>query len=232
MSSTRRWILVPGTLCTGAVFDPVLDRLGVARPARVTVDLASPDLDVCAQRIVDAAGPDDIICGFSLGAIVAAHMADRLSSQQHLVLFAVNPLSDDPEKRPGRMAMLDGVQAHGGSATLRANPPALEGAQQALVLDTIVAMAGVAQVHIGAHTQLALSRPGALEALSRASVPVLVIHGDRDVQTPPAMARMVEDAAPNGQAVILPGLGHYALLEDPDAAADAVRTGLSLREPG
>ena len=71
--SNRPWLLVPGTLCTGAVFDGFLDALGVAYSARTYVTLDRPSID--DYRVdFDGLADNTIVCGFSLGAIVTAHL--------------------------------------------------------------------------------------------------------------------------------------------------------------
>ena len=75
---------------------------------------------------------------------------------------------------------------------------------------------------LGAQTTLALSRPGAMAALSQAQAPVISVSGAEDRQVPPALGRAAADAAPKGTFRMIEGAGHYALLEAPQACADAV----------
>ena len=82
--------------------------------------------------------------------------------------------------------------------------------------------ADIAAPDIAAQTQVALTRPGALTALSRARLPVLALTGSEDRQTTPEAGHAAADAAPIGGFQLLPGLGHYALIEDPAACANAV----------
>jgi len=76
---------------------------------------------------------------------------------------------------------------------------------------------------ISAQTQLALSRPGALPALGSARAPVVTVTGQTDHMAPPRLGQTAANTAPRGTFAELAGLGHYALLEDPVACAQAVR---------
>ena len=214
------WILVPGTLCTGAVFDPLLDALGVPRDRRRVVPLTQPDVGDYRAALTDAA-EGAVFCGFSLGAIVLAHLADLLPASR-ILLFGLNPHADDPAKAAGRHALCRDVAATGGAAAMAARLPDLRGPRAGPARAAILEMAEATATDIEAQTALALGRPGALPALSRATAPILVLTGGADRQAPPALGRAAADAAPRGRFVELPGLGHYALLEDPAACAAAV----------
>lgn len=219
--SERRWVLLPGTLCTGDVFDGLLDALDVPRRARHSIVLDRPDVGDYLQELSRMTDDDTVVCGFSLGAIVAAHCADRLAAS-HFLLFGLNPYADDPSKREDRLALAREVHRLGAAAALASRLPPLAGDDPAASRALILSMAEESAAHIDAQTALALSRPGALQALARTQVPVTLLTGSADGQTPPSLAQSAADAAPRGTLVTLPNLGHYALLEDPVACSRSV----------
>jgi pimeloyl-ACP methyl ester carboxylesterase len=63
----------------------------------------------------------------------------------------------------------------------------------------------------------------ALTALATSEIPVLAIAGELDPGTPPAAARRIAATAPQGELVILDGVGHFPFAEAPDAYWGAVR---------
>ena len=69
---------------------------------------------------------------------------------------------------------------------------------------------------IGAETDL---RP----VLPTVDVPTLVLHGAADVRSPLANAEALHAAIPRSQLVVLPGLGHACVVEDPDTCAAEIR---------
>jgi pimeloyl-ACP methyl ester carboxylesterase len=152
---------------------------------------------------------------------VAAHLVDRMPAASCL-LFGLNPRADDPAKRQGRLDLLHDVVQRGGGAALAPRLAPLAGADPAGARARVLAMAEKATPHIHAQTQLALNRPGALGALERARMPVTLLTGTHDAQAPLALANEAARQTPLAQVVPLPGLGHYALVEDPAACARAV----------
>jgi pimeloyl-ACP methyl ester carboxylesterase len=61
------------------------------------------------------------------------------------------------------------------------------------------------------------------EALPRVDVPTLLVFGDADQRSPLPVARDLHAAIPGSQLAVLPGLGHEAFLESPDAFLTEVR---------
>jgi len=61
------------------------------------------------------------------------------------------------------------------------------------------------------------------EALARIAAPALVMVGEDDLLTPPALARQIVHAVAGARLAVLPGLGHAAALEDVDGFARAAR---------
>ena len=68
---------------------------------------------------------------------------------------------------------------------------------------------------------LGLDQAAALPVL--ASLPVVVVCGDQDRQTPLARSRAIADALPDAELVIVEGAGHMAILESPDVVNQALR---------
>ncbi len=65
--------------------------------------------------------------------------------------------------------------------------------------------------------QAVMERPDSRGRLPEIAVPTLVTVGDRDGTTPPELAREMAAAIPDSRLVIVPGAGHLALLEQPEA---------------
>lgn len=69
--------------------------------------------------------------------------------------------------------------------------------------------------------------PPAAQQLGRIGVPTLVIVGERDLPGCHAIADTVGQKVPNARKVVLPGVGHMASMEDPDAFNEVVLSFLS-----
>ena len=70
--------------------------------------------------------------------------------------------------------------------------------------------------YIGAESDL---RP----VLPTVDVPTLVLHGAADARSPLANAEGLHAAISTSRLVVLPGLGHACVVEDPEACATEVR---------
>jgi pimeloyl-ACP methyl ester carboxylesterase len=62
-----------------------------------------------------------------------------------------------------------------------------------------------------------------LEAATKVRCPALVVLGARDLMAPPRNAQALIQALPDARVVTLPGCGHAAMAEEPDAVLDALR---------
>ena len=71
-------------------------------------------------------------------------------------------------------------------------------------------------------TELALSREDYRSRLATVACPALVLAGAQDKVCPPAAQRELAAALRDCTCVMLPGAGHFALLENPDEVAAAV----------
>lgn len=210
----RRWILLPGTLCTEEVFNEFLNLAGVANDNRYPVSLKYAHVDDYLPLLTKLIRPGDVVCGFSLGAIVAAHLADRFDASA-LLLFGLNPFADDPAKAAGRKSLAASVRAEGGRAALGSRLPPILGRSHDLTKEMILSMADSTANFIEEQTALALNRPGAMTALAAARCPILLITGSEDDSAPFMAAQAASEVAKDGCAVVVEGLGHYALIEDP-----------------
>ena len=119
---SKQWFLLPGTLCTDEVFLPFLNALGVSQSQRTVIPIRYQSVDEYERHLTQDVPSGSVVCGFSLGASVAAHLANRLDVDL-MLLFGVNPHADDPEKYQLRRDLEGDVLAHGGRKAMSAFPP-------------------------------------------------------------------------------------------------------------
>lgn len=65
-------------------------------------------------------------------------------------------------------------------------------------------------------------RPDRMGVLRGLAVPLLVVCGEEDVLTPPALSRAMAAAHPSGELSLVPGAGHMSPMERPAAFHDAL----------
>jgi 3-oxoadipate enol-lactonase len=67
-----------------------------------------------------------------------------------------------------------------------------------------------------------ISRRGIADLLQAISAPTLILVGDQDVATPPAVAQRIHAGIPQSQLTIIPGAGHTSTVEEPAAVNAAI----------
>jgi pimeloyl-ACP methyl ester carboxylesterase len=222
----ERWVLLPGTLCTPEVFSPLLDRLGVARDQCRFITADAADVRDYAAPLQAAVTGGEVVCGFSLGALIAAHNLPVLARAKAVVLVAANPFPDPPGNRANREAVRDRVLAGGARDWVLENLHAMSTDRDPALSTFVADMAEETAPMIVAQTELAASRPGAARDIGECNLPLVFVTGSDDRMTPADALRPLVGKAQHADLQVLDGLGHYALIEAPDRVAHAFRQGL------
>jgi pimeloyl-ACP methyl ester carboxylesterase len=66
-----------------------------------------------------------------------------------------------------------------------------------------------------------------MERLSEIETPCLILCGEKDLLTPVKYSRYLEDRLPDAKLVVVPGAGHMAMLEKPEAVVAPIRAFLN-----
>lgn len=197
---------------------------GAAPPARWTIaDWAD---EVAGRMRAEMPGGRALVAGVSMGGYCALALAARHPDVlAGLVLADTRAEADDDATRAGRAASAEAVRREGPDAVLRALLPRLvaPGASPA-VRATLAELAGRQSPEglIGALGALA-GRPDRRDVLPGIRVPTLVVVGEHDAPTPPAVARAMAEAIPGARLVVVRGAGHMTPLEDPATFARLLR---------
>lgn len=196
-------------------------------------DYASDVLQELNARGVERA----VFCGCSMGGYVALAVL-RLAPERvaGLVLADTRATADTPQGRANRLAMLDVVDREGPEAVVSQMAQKLVGQttrdsrpevnHEIARMSSRATAGGIRQAIIRM-----LNRPDSTAALSEFDGPVLVIVGAEDELTPVADAEAMAAASPAAALVVVPGAGHLANLEAPDAFNAALRAFLAGRVP-
>ncbi|MFN8123632.1 MAG: alpha/beta fold hydrolase [Thermoleophilia bacterium] len=187
--------------------------------------------DAVAGRIAEwAPGGRAAVCGLSLGGYVALAIAARHPGLlAALVLADTRAEPDDDTALAGRADGIARIEIEGADGYLRdflprvvspSAPDAPRGALAALagrqppgtLCDALRALAGRVD-----------RRPD----LPSVACPTLVVVGEDDAATPPAVARVMADGIPGARLAVVPGAGPMTALERPDAFAALVEEHLA-----
>jgi len=196
----------------------------------------APDLGAMADdvaAVLDRLGLDRaVVGGVSMGGYVTMELLRRHPDRvRGALLVDTKATADTPAARNGRLAAADAVLADG--------PGVLAGMLDGLLGDTtrrsrpdVVAtvagwLAGVDPAAVAWAQRAMAGRPDSLETLAGAGVPLAVVVGAEDTLSPPREAHAMAQARPGTPVHVVPGCGHLAVIEAPDAAAAALRAALA-----
>jgi pimeloyl-ACP methyl ester carboxylesterase len=209
------------------VLAPDLPEFGRSTPTSeaFTIERAADVLaDVLGMLEISRA----VVGGLSMGGYVAMAFArryhDRLAG---LILADTRSEPDDLTARQNRDALISAVKAEGPAAAADAMLPKLLSERTRVTKPEVAET--VEQIVLGqsgsgviAGLYALRDRPDAAPGLLGVGVPTLVLVGEHDAVTPPALAEKLVSRIRGSQLVVIPGAGHMSNLENPEAFNAAV----------
>jgi 3-oxoadipate enol-lactonase len=210
---------------------PAMDGGPGETPVNSFDDAAGQVIDLLDSLHIDEA----VIGGLSMGGYLAfalfRHAARYFSG---MILADTRPQADTPEARDGRTRMLALLEEQGPQGlademipkllapeTLRSEPEIVERVR-ALIL------ANPAGATAGAITAL-MTRADSTPLLTKIDCPTLILVGEHDTLTPPALSRDMQRAIAGAELVTIDDAGHLSSLERPEAFNAAVARFLDQR---
>jgi 3-oxoadipate enol-lactonase len=187
-----------------------------------------------AVAALDHAGAGQAaVCGLSMGGYAAMAFARRHPSRlRALVLADTKAGADTAEARANRATQAEKVRREGTAGVIDAMLPKLLGSttresRPAVVEQARALMAAASpRAVVDALAGLA-ARADSGPHLRDVRVPTLVLCGEEDDLTPPTEAEAIARAVPAARLTLLPGAGHLANLETPEAFTAALRAFLA-----
>lgn len=192
-------------------------------------DIAGSLVDLLDALHVESA----VIGGVSMGgyqAFALYRWAKRYF--KGLVLADTRADADTPQAVDGRRQMLALLSDKGPAAVADAMIPRLLGETTRRARPDLVAsvramvLANPPEAIAGALRAI-MNRADSTPLLAKIDCPVLVMVGDEDVVTPPALSAQMHDALHGSELVTIPASGHLSNLEQPDAFNAALARFLS-----
>lgn len=227
MSEPLPSVLIPGLLCTPALYAeqiPALWRLG---PVTVADHTRDDSMTAIAQRILSLAPPRFALIGLSMGGYVAFEILRQAPERiVKLALLDTTARPDTPEQTEARTRQIEMTRAgrFEGIASLlfprfvaaaRHGDRALEAVVRTMANDT--------GPDAFIRQQLAIMRRvDSRPALGAIGCPTLVVVGEQDALTPPDRAAEMAAAIPKARQVVVPQCGHLSTLEQPEALSKAL----------
>jgi pimeloyl-ACP methyl ester carboxylesterase len=239
MSARSKLVLVPGLLCTRALWEPQITALSDIADCMVADHTRHKTMAGIARSILKTAPDRFALVGLSMGGYIAYEIVRQAPERvERLALLDTGSRADTPERTAGRRDLVATAQREGVRRAQELLIPSLihpsRHSDRPLV-ETILQMA--ADTGLAAfkrQEEAIIGRPDNRPFLPRIRCPTLVVVGEQDALTPPELAREIADGIPGAKLKIIPDCGHLSTLERPEAVNRALRvwlTGAPRRRP-
>ena len=197
-----------------------------APPERPSLELFAHQLNA----VLDAAGVETAaIVGFSLGGMICRKFAQDFPDRAGALVILNSPHKRTDDAQAAILKRVDQAATEGPSATVdaalgrwftdsfRRDTPAMMDLVRSWVT------ANDKTIYSRIYRVLAEGISEITNPDSQIKVPTLVITGEQDYGNGPEMTQAIASQIPGARTLILPGLRHMALVEDPDAVNIPVR---------
>lgn len=168
--------------------------------------------------------------GLSMGGFVAMRLAIRHPEVLRSVILMETSADPEPAENVPRYRMLNLINRWLGPRVIASRVmPIMFGrtfledpAREAERREMVERISANHRIGITRATRGVIGRKGVYEDLGRIRLPALIIVGDEDTATRPEKARRMHEAISGSRLVVIPGAGHTATLEQPEAVTEAV----------
>ncbi|MDA1041273.1 MAG: alpha/beta fold hydrolase [Planctomycetota bacterium] len=172
------------------------------------------------------------VCGVSMGGYVAQHVAARYPERvRGLILCDTKFAADSPEARAGRAGLSAKVGRRGAGlladtmlSTLLAQSDEARAQPRRTAIEDLLRQTIARQTVATIQAALAAmgDRPDMTDTMRRLAIPTLLVVGEEDTFTPPAIMQRMESILPDARLLIVPRAGHMVPLEAPEVFNAAV----------
>jgi pimeloyl-ACP methyl ester carboxylesterase len=220
-------LLVPGLNCSPRLYAPQLPALWRFGPVTVADHTRDDTMAAIAQRILAFAPPRFALAGLSMGGYIALEIvrqaADRVVK---LALLDTGSRADTPEATAKRHASI--ALAESGKFNNVIDPQFPLYVHSSRAADTALKAEYLAMCHdVGPQAYVRqqkaiMNRVDSRPLLPSIRCPTLVLVGEQDAATPPALSDEMAAAIPGARLVKVADCGHLSTMERPEAVTAAL----------
>ncbi len=227
MSDALPIVLVPGLNCSARLYAEQIPALWHFGPVFIADHTRDDTMPAIARRILAAAPPRFALAGLSMGGYISFEIMRQAPERiAKLALLDTGARAESPEqtqmRRPrielaktGRFAEVSDTLYPMLVHPRRHNDEALKRLMRTMA-EEVGAEAFLRQ------QQAIMARPDSRPGLSAVACPTLVLVGDSDQGTPPALSEEIAAAIAGSRLVVIPDCGHMSTLERPQAVTEAL----------
>jgi 3-oxoadipate enol-lactonase len=241
----RDLVLLHSLLSDRTSYEPLAERIANERrlilanlPGFGKSPAAGPAISDYADRIADlfddlALPPETDVMGNGLGGFVGLQLAIRYGTRFDRLVLVGSAIAFPEAGRVTFRALADKVEQDGmaavtGAAMRRMFPEAFIAANREMIAGRKAVFERIDPA-VFASACRALATMDLDADLARVRNRTLIVVGEQDEATPPALGRALTERLADAELVELPGLGHCPHIQDPDAFVAAVAPFLGLR---
>jgi pimeloyl-ACP methyl ester carboxylesterase len=231
MTAKTNLVLVPGLLCTRALWEPQIAALADIADCSVADHTRHDTMAGIARSILAAAPPSFALAGLSMGGYVACEIVAQAPERvERLALLDTGYRPDTPERSAARRDLVAAAEREGVQRAQQLLMPVLihpARLSDRPLVDAILQMAVDTGLEAFKRQEEAIiGRPDYGPLLATIRCPTLVLVGREDALTPVQQHRDIAAAIPGAELEIVPDSGHLSPLERPEAVSRALRAWL------
>jgi pimeloyl-ACP methyl ester carboxylesterase len=222
-------LLIPGLLCTPELYGPQIPALWRFGPVMVADHRHDESIEGIASRILADAPPRFSLAGLSMGGYLAMAILGQAPERVlRLALLDTSARADTPEASERRRGLIAMTRAGRFDEVPDTHFPSFVHERRrndAALRNRVRRMANETGAEAYIRQQIAITdRPDRRALLTAIGCPTLVLVGDADLLTPPALSQEIVAAVPRARIAVIPDCGHLSTLEQPEAVtAELVR---------
>jgi pimeloyl-ACP methyl ester carboxylesterase len=215
-------LLVPGLNCSPRLYAAQMPALWRFGPVTVADHTRDDTMAAIAARILATAPPRFALAGLSMGGYVALEIVRQAADRvEKLALLDTGSRADTPEATAKRHANIALAQSGrfedviGPQFPLYVHPARANDAT--LKADYLAMCRDVGPEAYVRQQKAIMTRADARPLLRTIRVPTLVLVGEQDAATPPALSDEMAAAVPGARLVKVAECGHLSTMERPEA---------------
>jgi pimeloyl-ACP methyl ester carboxylesterase len=215
-------LLVPGLNCSPRLYAPQMPALWRFGPVTVADHTRDDTMAAIAKRILGAAPPRFALAGLSMGGYIALEIVRQAADRvEKLALLDTGSRADTPEATAKRHANI--ALAQSGRFEDVIDPQFPLYVHPARASDAALKAEYLAMCHdVGPQAYVRqqkaiMGRVDSRPLLAAIRVPTLVLVGEQDAATPPALSDEMAAAIPGARLARIAECGHLSTMERSDA---------------
>jgi len=220
-------VLLPGMMCDARVWSTQLTVMSYERPVTVAPIHLGDRIEEIASDLLSSLPPKFALCGHGMGGAIALEITRRAPKRVvRLALIATNPLSDTPQEAADRDPRIIGAKSGRFEQILEREilPRRVgNGPMRGQTIADLQEMALSLGADVFARQERAMQRRRDQQStMRRITQPTLVLAGADDQVVPLKRQEFLAELIPYAQSVVLEGVGHLPMLEDPERTTEAI----------